>query len=193
MYLLFSSMNRSRESSVSKEPTSRAEPSRQVSFTTPEASSSSYHTLRNSRLSRFTPEPVERSFVMFVHGTESRKPSLVTNDRVSSRPSLTSTDSPFQRRPAMPSPTASSYFYSSPTRPYQESYLVRRTSSTGNVNNRTEIIPVRPSPPPQSVASPSSSSRQQAHDNNQFYTDKHFSSKFLDDSIPLSQMIVSKK
>lgn len=179
----FFSMNRSRESSVSKETSSI--------WKTAEASnpSSSSRTNRLS-FSRFTPEPVERSFVMFVHGTESRKPSV--KDVEKKRPSLTgnSTDSPFQRRP-----TASSYFYSSPSRPYQESYLVRRTSSTGNVNNRTEIIPVRPSPPPSSpVASSASSSRQAAGgDKNQFYTDKHFSSKFLNDSIPLSQMIVSKK
>ena len=86
--------------------------------------------------------------------------------------------------------------YSSKT-PRDTTYLVRRANSLGELNNqplrKTEIFAAKTSPAP---PEPSRATKKAGNSNSQapqFYTDKYFSSKFLSDSVPLSQMIVNKK
>ena len=105
------------------------------------------------------------------------------------------TDSPFQRRPYQ-APSTYQY-YSQSSKPPESTYLVRRANSLGEIHDsnarKTEIFPAKSSPTPPLRETRYEKAVNSNSSNQQFYTDKYFSPKFLSESIPLSQMIVNKK
>ena len=148
----------------------------------------SCQTTQTEILPVFEEHPIQRDrdFIMFVHGGESRKPVI------SEAPKSTIKTS-FQaqiRNPNHNIRQAPSLFLSPPPSDPNESFLVRKKVNSSS--EKTEIIPVK-----RHVISPSpekSYERKKSEENKTtYYTDRNFTSKFLDDSVPLSQMIVSKK
>ena len=93
---------------------------------------------------------------------------------------------------APPSTSYYSSFYSPEPQQNSSWYLVRRTASAGEM--ASEIVPISNRSYTSSSSTLTSSPRaKMTEEPTQFYTDKHFSSKFLSDSVPLSQMIRYKK
>merc|ERR1719203_2438033 len=190
-------MNRSRESSISRDQVSTSSKTAKNHVTFDNSSKSDVYS--RNRVTRYTPEP-ERSFVMYVHGSESKKPQTTSYGRstISSTTSMAksaNTDSPFQRRPYQ-APSTYQY-YSQSSKPTESTYLVRRANSLGEIHDsnsrKTEIFPAKSSPTPPLRETRYEKAVNSNSSNQQFYTDKYFSKTFLSESIPLSQMIVNKK